>query len=293
MENNKFKIKKINKSTPFYSPLYHSSDNHLNLTRNLIKNDYKTINTNNLYSVKKISYKHNTHKKKYKLLRAKVPFINLPAIPTNDISKHNILNNIQSNNNLNKTRNILKENKIKINLKSIEKNLKGDLLFFDSSIKPLYENIKMLKNNRKYQEERKKKKNDLNFDYDENNYDIKHNSFSGNDPNLLKKKVIFVKNIFDYIYPKIVINRMKFTDKQKAGEIQSQINNLAKKFGNKYYIKRYKSPEENSIFSKFQLNGAVHDESIKMKGDFIKLKKVMINGHSATQLAKHCDYINN
>ena len=290
MENNKIKIKKINKSTSFYSPLYHSSDNNLNLTRNLIKIDYKTINAKNLFSVKKRSYKHNIHKQKYKLLRTKLPLINLPAFPNIDISKHNIFYNIQSNN-LNKTRN--QKEKIKINLKSIEKNLKGDLLFFDSSIKPLYENIKMLKNNRKYQEERKKKKNDLNFDYDENNYDIKHNSFSGNDPNLLKKKVIFVKNIFDYIYPKIVINRMKFTDKQKASEIQYQIKNLTKKFGNKYYIKRYKSPEENSIFSKFQLNGAVHDESIKMKGDFIKLKKVMVNGHSATQLAKHCDYINN
>ena len=137
------------------------------------------------------------------------------------------------------------------------------------------------------------KKNELNFDYDEKNQYIKQNSFSGNNPNILKNKVMFVKNIFDYMYPKIVINRMKFIDKQKISEIKYKVNILTKKFRNKYYLKKYKSAEENSAFSKYNLKGAPHDEAIKIKGNFINCKKIMINGHLMTQLAKKYDYINN
>ena len=151
----------------------------------------------------------------------------------------------------------------------------------------------MLRNNKDYQREKLRKKNELYFDYDEKNQYIKHNSFSGNNPNILKQKVMFVKNIFDYIYPKIVINRMKFIDQKKISEIKFKVNNLTEKFRNKYYTKKYKTPEENSAFSKYNLKGAVHDESIKAKGNFITFKKVMINGKLMTQLSKNYDYINN
>ena len=108
----------------------------------------------------------------------------------------------------------------------------------------------------------------------------------------MKKKIIFVKNIFDYIYPKIVINRMKFLDKKRMEDLKYQGDHLTKKFRNKYYINTFKSPEETSAFAKYRLNGAFHDENIKTKGNLIKLKKIMINGHSATQLTKDYDYLN-
>ena len=190
-----------------------------------------------------------------------------------------------------KTRNNQAINKIKINLKPLEAHKQSNLLFFDQTLKPLYENNKMVKNNKVYQEERKKKKNELYFDYDEKNQYIKHNSFSGNNPNILKQKVMFVKNIFDYIYPKIVINRMKFIDKKKISQIKYKVKDLTEKFRNKYYLKKYKTPEENSAFSKYDLKGAVHDEAIKIKGNFINCKKIMVNGRLMTQLAKNYDYI--
>ena len=126
--------------------------------------------------------------------------------------------------------------KIKKNILSVDNIAQKSLLSFDSSIKFLYENNnKNNRYNKEYQIERKKKKKELNFDYEEDNYYIKHNLFDGNNPAILKKKIMFVKNICDYIYPKIVVNRMKFIDKQKINEINDDVNLLIKKFKNIYY----------------------------------------------------------
>ena len=285
-----YKTKRFSKSSSFTLSLYHSVDNPLYQSNQLIKIQNKTLNINNLFSMKKIPLRNKNITPKNIFKKESVSLINLPGIANLDLLKKKLFSNSKEDN-LYKTRNIQNQNKIKINLKLHENSPSGSLLFFDSSLKHLYNNNKILKNNKIYQEEKIKKKNELYFDYDENNYYIKHNSFSGNNPNILKKKVLFVKNIFDYIYPKIVINRMKFIDQKKLNEIKYKVNNLTKKFNNKYYFKKYKSPEENSIFSKYHLKGAVHDEAIKIKGNCIQLKKVMVNGKLATQLAKNYDYI--
>jgi hypothetical protein len=281
MEINKYKIIKINKSTSINNTPFSSTDNFFNLR----KYESKTINDSSFHSIKKIFYKKNKNTKN-KLLIRNISLINLPSITHSDTLEQKLFYNVKLKNS-NKIRNI----KL-VHLNNDGKNQKKSLLFFDSSIKSLYENIKLLKNNPKFQEERKKKKDELYYDYDEKNYYNKHNSFSGNNANIMKKKVIFVKNIFDYIYPKIVINRMKFLDKKRMEDIKYQVDHLTKKFRNKYYINKFKSPEETSAFAKYRLNGAFHDENIKTKGNLIKLKKVMINGHSATQLTKDYDYLN-
>ena len=285
-----YKNKRFNKSSSFNISFNYNRDNPFNLTNFTSNTQSKTINTNNIFTKKNILIKKNIKPKRL-FIKKNTTLINLPGIENKSLNKDLLFNLID--NKYSKTRNIKITNTAKINLNSSDKNTKGSFLYFDSSLKPLYENNKFLKNNKSYQEEKFRKKNELYFDYDENNYYLKHNSFCGNNPNLLKNKVMFVKNICDYIYPKIVINRMKFMDEKKSKEIKFKVNSLTKKFRNKYYINRYKSPEENSAFSRYYLKGAVYNEAIKMKGNFIKLKKVMINGHLATQLAKHHDYINN
>ena len=85
---------------------------------------------------------------------------------------------------------------------------------------------------------------------------------------------------------------MRFLDKRREDDKIYQIEHLTKKFKSKYYNKRYKSPEENSALSKYQLSGGIYDESFKKKDNIIKLKKILINGHSTTKLTKHYDYIN-
>lgn len=289
---NKSKAKRFRKSTSFKFPLYKSIDNPFHESTQLVKTQSEILNGNNRYSMNNFLLAKKIIPKKLKLFKSEkksnASTINLPGLANLNFLNNKFFN-LKSNSFYKSRNNQNSDN----NLKDFEINAKGSLLYFDSSIKSLYENSRLLKNNKIYQEERIKKKNELNFDYDENNYYFKHNSFSGNNPNILKKKVMFVKNIFDYIYPKIIINRMKFIDKTKINEINIKVDNLNKKFQNKYYINRYKSPEENSAFSKYNLKGAVHDEGIKQKGNFIKLKKILINGRAMIQLAKNYDYINN
>ena len=95
-----------------------------------------------------------------------------------------------------------------------EKKPKRDLLSFDPSLKMLNDNLELNPYNQKLIEDRLRKKKELYFDYDKNNDEFKYNSFSGNNPSLLKCKVLFVKGVYDYIYPRLVVKRMRFLEDQ-------------------------------------------------------------------------------
>ena len=177
-----------------------------------------------------------------------------------------------------------------INWKKRQIASKGNLLQFDKSLKILNENA-VIKNNEKLKEKRVKKVIELYFDYDKKNETVISNSFSGNNPNILKNKIMFVKNVFDYIYPRIIIKRMKFLNKKKVEEIESKIDILNKKFSNNYYINKFRTPEENSRKTKYDLKGAIYDEAIKIKGDVIKLNKTIVNGKLTTKMVKNYDYM--
>ena len=171
------------------------------------------------------------------------------------------------------------------------KKVNRDLLTFDPCLKMLNDNLDLNPYNKKLIEDRMKKKNELYFDYDKNNDYFKYNSFSGNDPSLLKSKILFVKGVYDYIYPRLVIKRMKFLESQNRKEIKENVIKLNKEFNkNKIFIKRYKTPEEKIRISKYELNGAFSNEAIKSKGNLIRLKKIFINRHLVTKLAKIYDY---
>lgn len=171
------------------------------------------------------------------------------------------------------------------------KKTKRDLLSFDPCLKMLNDNLDSNPYNKKLIEERKKQKNELYFDYDKKNEEFKFNSFSGNDPSLLKSKVLFVKGVYDYIYPRLVVKRMKFLEAENRKEIKEKVEKYKKEFNNnQIFIKRFRTSEENSIMSKYELCGATSNEAIKTKGNLIKLKKIFINRHLVSKFTKLYDY---
>ena len=110
-----------------------------------------------------------------------------------------------------------------INWKERQNAIKGNLLRFDKSLKILNENA-VTKKSEKFKEERIKKVIELYYDYDKNNEHVIANSFSGNNPKTLKNKIMFVKNVFDYIYPRTIIKRMKFLNQKKVEEIETKLS---------------------------------------------------------------------
>ena len=182
------------------------------------------------------------------------------------------------------------------NIKKIKnnRNKKKDresLLTFDPCLKMLNENLDLNPYNKKLIEEREKKIDELYFDYDRRNDNFKFNSFSGNNANLLKCKVLFVKGVLDFIYPRMIIKRMKFVEKKNRKEIKEKIQELNEEFNkNKIFIKKFRTPEEKIKMSKYELNGAYSNEAIKTKGNLIKLKKILINSHTTTKLTKLYDF---
>ena len=290
MEINPYILGKSNISKSTLSSSFRNHNYDLNKKESFIKSQSQTqipINKNN--SFKNISKIINKNHKQKLNSSNESSIINLPNIK--NIKSKLLLKMPNGNNSNNKCKN--NNIKIKKHILSVDNVAQKSLLSFDSSIKFLYENNnKINRYNKEYQMEKRKKKKELNFDYEESNYYIKHNLFGGNNPKILKKKVMFVKNICDYIYPKIVVNRMKFIDKQKIDEINDDVKCLIKKFKNIYYRNRCKSSEENSILSKYKFKCVSVDESIKKKGNFVKPKTIIVNGKLVTQLTKYYDYLN-
>ena len=249
---------------PFHKFMKHKKDSQKKFqTLNIIKNKHRN---------KFRQSKHNitSYNKSYSFF---------PKLSKNNNSPDNIPLKTSINN-----------NKKKKNYES-QKTINVDLLTFDPSLKILTEKLDSNPYNKKFIEERLKKKEELYFDYDKKNAYIVHNSFSGNNPSLLKSKVLFVKGVYDYIYPRIVIKKMKLLEIQKENEIKEKVGELNEEFNkHKIFIKRHRTPEEKIKMSKYELNGAVSNESIKIKGNLIKLRKILINSHLVTKLTNLYDY---
>ena len=128
------------------------------------------------------------------------------------------------------------------------------------------------------------------FDYDRRNDKIKMNSFSGNGADLLKRKIFFVKGVMDYLYPKLVLNKIHFINKIKEKEFHIEMEKLRKNKNAKYYLVNHQTAGENSRLSKYEHGGAFSNEAIKMKGNCIKMKKSFINNHTVYKYIKNYDF---
>ena len=53
------------------------------------------------------------------------------------------------------------------------------------------------------------------YDYDKNNQKIKKETFSGNNPGVLKNKILSVKGVMDYMFPRMFMRQMHYLEKRK------------------------------------------------------------------------------
>ena len=178
------------------------------------------------------------------------------------------------------------ENKIKESKKS--KNLKKLNLDFGNHLK-LYDEIEKKQKQKAIIQKRTKELDDIYFDYDKKNKKKMTNSFSGNRADLLRNIIVFIKGIVDYLYPKLVLNKMEFINDMKdknykEGRIQMQ-NDLK----SEYYISKHRNPQQASVMSKYLYGGDL--DIIRPRENIIDLKKTFINKCIVSKLTHKYDFI--
>ena len=112
------------------------------------------------------------------------------------------------------------------------------------------------------------------YDYDKNNKKVIINSFSGNNAELLRNKISFVSGIMNYLYPKIVLNKMEFLKKMKKKELREEKLLLDFELKGKYFNLKHKNPKENAAISKY----IYIDEFENLKfGEYLIRPKTIVN----------------
>ena len=216
-------------------------------------------------------------------------------LPVSNIFK----NKIKKNNNI-KMKKISKSlfNRPVINSKIIEKKIKEskkteklkniNIFDFGNNLK-LYDEEEKRRKEKKILEKINNQLNEIYYDYDKSNKNAIMNSFSGNSANLLKNKICFVKGIVDYLYPKLILQKIDFFNDIKAKQYKIDIKNLHKSLRYKYYKTKHRSPEENAAISKYIFGG--NSEIIRPRKFFFEPKKTLINKCKVLKLTYDYDYI--
>ena len=114
------------------------------------------------------------------------------------------------------------------------------------------------------------------------------NSFSGNRADLLRNKICFVKGIVDFLYPKLVLNKMILINKIKQQKFKDGLKSLQKDLVNQYYVNKHRSPEQNANFSKYLFSSEL--ELKKHQKKLVNIKKTFINNCIVSKLACKYDY---
>jgi hypothetical protein len=183
-------------------------------------------------------------------------------------------------------KNIVKKKTIKsklnrpvINLKNakiIKDKLKHlNIIDFGSTLKLYDDNEKKMKK-KVILQKIDRQLEEIYYDYDKNNQKVIINSFSGNSADLLRNKVSFVTGIMNYLYPKIVLNKMEFLKKMKHIELKEEKTQLEYNLRGKIYNLKYKNPRQNAEISKYFYMDDV--ENLKY-GKYLTRPKVMVNNN--------------
>ena len=179
------------------------------------------------------------------------------------------------------------EKKIKESKKS--KKLKRlNVLDFGNNLK-IYDQIEKKYKNKIIVERRKKELDDIYYDYDKKNRKFIMNSFSGNSSNLLKNKILFVKGVMDYLYPKMVLKRVDILNEIKQKKFNDELKNLQENQKGKIFSLKHKTYEQNASMSKYLYGGEL--EIIRPKDNLIKSKRVLINKTMVSKLLNDYDFV--
>ena len=171
---------------------------------------------------------------------------------------------------------ILKEKLKHLNILDFGNNLK----IYDEKEKKFKQKVILDKFERQLEE--------IYYDYDKNNKKVIINSFSGNNADLLRNKISFVTGIMNYLYPKIVLNKVEFLKKMKNKELKEEKIQLEYDLKGKYYNLKHKNPKENSAISKFFYMDDI--ENIKY-GKYLTRPKMMINNNIISKLKYEYDFM--
>ena len=171
---------------------------------------------------------------------------------------------------------ILKEKLKHLNILDFGNNLK----IYDEKEKKLKQKVILDKIERQLDE--------IYYDYDKSNQKIIVNSFSGNNAVLLKNKISFVTGVINYLYPKIVLNKMQFFRKMKNKELKEEKEQLEYDLKGKYYNLKHKNPKENTAISKYFFMDDF--ENLKY-GKYLTRPKMMINNNIISKLKYDYDFM--
>ena len=171
---------------------------------------------------------------------------------------------------------ILKEKLKHLNILDFGNNLK----IYDEKEKKFKQKVILDKFERQLEE--------IYYDYDKNNKKVIINSFSGNSADLLRNKISFVTGIMNYLYPKIVLNKVEFLKKMKNKELKEEKIQLEYDLKGKLYNLKHKNPKENSAISKFFYMDDI--ENIKY-GKYLTRPKMMINNNIISKLKYEYDFM--
>ena len=179
------------------------------------------------------------------------------------------------------------ENKLKES-KKMQQLKRINILDFGNNLK-LYDEIEQKQKEKAILDKRTKQLDEIYYDYDKKNRKKIMNSFSGNSADLLRNKVIFVKGIIDYLYPKLVLNKMDFINEMKDKNYKEGRKQIEQELQGKIYISKHKNPEQTVAMSKYLYGGDL--EIIRPRDNFIDLKKTLINKCIVSKLTYNYDYI--
>lgn len=231
---------------------------------------------------------HNPSKISLKLIPRKLNF-NIPLPYRNNNLYRNSITNPQ---NIKKRKTIKsKLNRPVINMKLariIKDKLKHlNILDFGSNLKIYDEKEKRFKK-KVILDKFDKQLDEIYYDYDKSNKKVIINSFSGNNADLLRNKVSFVTGIMNYLYPKIVLNKMEFLKKMKHKELREEKIQLDYDLKGVYYNLKHKNPKENAAISKY----FYLDDFDNLKyGKYLNRPKTIVNNNVISKLKYEYDFM--
>ena len=172
--------------------------------------------------------------------------------------------------------------------KSITDKLKHlNILDFGNNLK-IYDEKEKKNKKKVILDKIEKKLDEIYYDYDKRNQKVIINSFSGNNADLLRNKISFVSGIMNYLYPKIVLNKMEFLKKMKYQELREEKFQVELDLKGDLYELKHKNPKENAAISKY----FYMDDFDNLKfGKYLTRPKTIVNNNVVSKFKYNSDFM--
>lgn len=152
---------------------------------------------------------------------------------------------------------------------------KVNLLTFNKKLKLYLRDEGDVKYRKAFEKIREKNNEELYYDYDKKNQKIKKETFSGNNAKVLKNKILFVKEVMDYMVPRMLMAKMNYIKQSKEKEYQrlKHKNDLKE---NTIYLKTVPSANDNIKSLKHKIHSFSRN-SINNINQLSPHKRILVN----------------